>query len=107
MVELELEIYNFVRKLLLTYHFSDLNYTGNCTIKPISTFTLKPNENQELESFCKSLSETNINVDKGKNHMASLRNTLNSLIQKTKQHEIIIKSADKGTTVRVISMNDY
>ena len=39
--------------------------------------------------------------------MASLRNTLNSLIKKAKHHEIIIKSADKGTTVRVISMNDY
>ena len=39
--------------------------------------------------------------------MASLKNALNSLIEKTKHHEIIIKSADKGTTVCVISMNDY
>ena len=47
--ELEADIFYFIRKLRLTYHFCNSIYHDESIVKPTSTFTLKPNENQELE----------------------------------------------------------
>ena len=56
--ELEADIFDFIRKLRLTYHFRNSTYHDESIVKPISTFTLKPNENQELEKIYKTLMET-------------------------------------------------
>ena len=53
--ELEADIFDFIRKLRLTYHFRSSIYHDESIVKPISTFTPKPNENQELEKFIKHL----------------------------------------------------
>ena len=69
--ELETDVYNLIRKLRLTYHFRDSTYE--------STFTPKNNENQELETICKNLSETKINIKRISDNMPNLRDGLNSL----------------------------
>ena len=53
--ELETDIYNFIRKLSLTYHFCDSTYKDNSIVKSASTFTPKTNENKELETHLQKL----------------------------------------------------
>ena len=62
--ELEADIFDFIRKLRLTYHFRNSNYHDESIVKPTSTFTLKPKENQELEKICKTVMETEIKMKK-------------------------------------------
>ena len=53
--ELEADIFDFIRKLRLTYHFRNSIYHDESIVKPTSTFTPKPNKNQELEKYVKHL----------------------------------------------------
>ena len=105
--ELEADIFNFIRKLRLTYHFRNSIYHDESIVKPTSTFTPKPNENQELEKICKTLMETEIKMKKTTDNISSLRNGLNSLIKRTTKKEIIIKPADKGSIITVMSPEFY
>ena len=57
-----MDIYNYIRKVHLTYHFHDSTYEDKSVVKKESTFTPKNNENQELETICKNWSETKINI---------------------------------------------
>ena len=43
--ELEPDIFDFIKKLRLTYHFRNSTYHDESIVKPTSTFTLKPNKN--------------------------------------------------------------
>ena len=43
--ELEADIFDFIRKLRLTYHFRNSVYHDESIVKPTSTFNPKPNEN--------------------------------------------------------------
>ena len=78
--ELEKDIYYFIRKLRLTYHFRDSTYEDKSIVKNESTFTPKNNENQELETICKSMSETKINIKRTSDNIHNLRDGLNSLM---------------------------
>ena len=62
--ELEANIFDFIRKLRLKYHFGNSIYHDKSIVKPTSTFTPKPNENQELKKICKTLMETEIKMKK-------------------------------------------
>ena len=105
--ELETDIYHFIRKLRLTYHFRDSTYEDKSIVKSESTFTPKNNENQELETICKNLSETKINIKRTSDNIPNLRDGLNSLMTKIRSNEIIIKPADKGSIVVVMSSEYY
>ena len=105
--ELEAYIFYFIRKLRLTYHFRNSIYHDESIVKPTSTFTPKPNENQELEKICKTLMETEIKIEKTTDNISSLRNGLNSLIRRTTENETVIKPADKGSIITVISPEFY
>ena len=105
--ELEADIFDFIRKLRLTYHFRNSIYHHESIVKPTSTFTPKPNENQELEKICKTLMENEIKMKKTTDNISSLRNGLNSLIKRTTENEIVIKPADKGSVITVMSPEFY
>ena len=62
--ELEADIFDFIRELRLMYHFRSSIYHDESIVKPTSTFTPKPNENQELEKICKTIMETEIKMKK-------------------------------------------
>ena len=51
--------------------------------------------------------ETEIKMKKTTNNIGSLRNGLNSLIKRTTENEIVIKPADKGSIITVISPEFY
>ena len=53
--KLEPCIFDFIRKFRLTSHFCSSTYHDELIVYPPSTFTPKPNENQELEKFFKHL----------------------------------------------------
>ena len=105
--ELEADIFDFIRKLRLTYHFRNSIYHNESIVKPTSTFTPKPNENQELEKICKTLMETEIKMKKTTDNISSLRNGLNSLIKRTNKNEIVIKPPNKGSIITVMSPEFY
>ena len=105
--ELEADIFDFIRKLRLAYHFRNSIYHDESIVKPTSTFTPKPNENQELEKICKTLMETEIKMKKTTDNISSLRNGLNSLIKRTTENEIVIKPADKGSIITAMSPELY
>ena len=65
----------------------------------------KNNENQELETTCKNLSKTKINIKRSSDNIPNLRDGLNSLMTKIRSNEII-KPADKGSVV-VMSSEYY
>ena len=91
----------------MTYHFRDSTYEDKSIIKNKSTFTPKNNENQELETICKNVSEIKINVKRNSDYIPNSRDGLNSVMTKIKSNEIIIKPADKGSIVVVMSSNAY
>ena len=105
--ELEADIFDFIRKLRLTYHFRNSIYCDESIVKPTSTFTPKPNENQELEKICKTLSETEIKMKKTTDDVSRLRNGLNLLIKRITENEIVIKPADKRSIITVMSPEFY
>ena len=59
--ELEADVFYFIRKLRLTYHFRNSIYHDESIVKTSSTFTPRPNENQEFEKICKTLMENEKN----------------------------------------------
>ena len=93
--------------VLLSYHFRNSIYHDESIVKPTSTFTPKPNENQELGKICKTLMETEIKMKKTTDNISSLRNGLNSLIKRTTENEIAIKPAYKGSIITVMSPKFY
>ena len=84
--EIETDIYNFIRKLCLTYHFCDSTYDDKLIVKNASTFTSNINENQELESISKNLSESEINIKTTSDNIPNLRDWLDSLITKIRSN---------------------
>ena len=68
------DIFDFIRKLRLTYRFRNSICHDESIVKPTSTFSSKPSENQELEKICKTLMETEIKMKKSTDNISSLRN---------------------------------
>ena len=62
--ELEADIFDFIRKIRLMYHLHNSIYHDESIVKSTSTFTPKPNKNQELEKICKTHMETEIKMKK-------------------------------------------
>ena len=91
----------------MTHHFRDSTYEGKSIVKNESTFTPKNNENQELETICKNLSEIKIYIKRTSDNIPNLRDGLNSLMTKIRSNEIIIKPANKGSIVVLMSSEYY
>ena len=51
--------------------------------------------------------ETDIEMKKTTDNISSLRNGLNSLIERTTKNEIVIKPADKGSIITAMSPEFY
>ena len=70
-------------ELRLTFHFRDSAYVGKSIFKNASIFTPTTNENEELKTICKDLSETKINIKGNSENICNLRYGLNSIISAT------------------------
>ena len=89
--ELENHIYQFTRKLRLTYHGQNSNIVDE-SIKLESTNTPKQNKNTDLETSCKELEHSKISLFKTKDNLHTLKKGLDSLIKKIKNNKIIIRT---------------
>ena len=89
--ELENHIYQFTRKLRLTYHGQNSNIVDE-SIKLESTNTPKQNKNTDLETSCKELEHSKISLFKTKDNLHTLKKGLESLIKKIENNKIIIRT---------------
>ena len=105
--DLEYDLYQFSRKLRLTYHFRNSNFQDVSLVKMPSSFTPPPNEHQELENICKQIEHTPINIRKSKDNLMNLRKGLELLLEKINTNKIITKPADKGSVIVVMTPKHY
>ena len=106
--ELDDDLYKFSRRLRLKYHFKDTDFIDTSIVKLPSSFTPKPYVSQGLEHMINKLKHLNVTIDyRVADNIATLRRALQSLLRKISNHEIIIKSADKGDITVVMSIDFY
>ena len=72
-----------------------------------SSFTPQPNEHQELENICKQIEYTPINIRKSKDNLMNLRKGLELILEKNNTSKIIIKQAEKGSIIVIMTPKDY
>ena len=91
----------------MTYHYQNNNIVDESIVKLELTYTPKPNKNADLENICKELEQTKISLFKTKANLHTLRKRLDFLIWKIENKEIIVKPADKGSIIVVMSPDYY
>ena len=91
----------------MIYHYRNSNIVDESIVKLESTYTPKPNKNGDLENICKELEHTKISLFKTKNNLHILRKGKDSLIRKIETKEVIIKPADKGSIIVIMSPDYY
>ena len=101
------DLYNFSRRLRLKYHFKDIKNTDKSIVIPPSTFTPAPNKCMELETIVNKLKNLTVRVKHVPDNIKELRPALKSLVEKTRNNDIVIKSADKGDITVIMSADYY
>ena len=91
----------------MAYHYRNSNIADASIVKLESTYTPKPNENADVENICEELEHAKISLFKIKDNLHTLRKGLDSLIRKIENKQIIIKSADKGSIIVIMSSDYY
>ena len=91
----------------MTYHYQNNNIDDESIVKLELTYTPKPNKNAALENICKELEQTKISLFKTKANLHTLRKGLDFLIWKIENKKIIVKPADKGSIIVVMSPDYY
>ena len=104
---LEYDLYQFSRKLRLTYPSRNSNLQDVSLVKMPSSFTPPPNENQELENTCKKIERTPVNIRKSKDNLINFRKGSELLLEKNNTNKIITKLADKRSIIVVMTPKDY
>ena len=105
--ELNEDLFKFTRSLSLKYHFHGDSFEDPSIVKLPSTYCPRPHENRELKSIINRIEHLNVFYVKPIDNITKLRPSLKSLINKTNQLEIVIKSADKGDLIVVMSVDYY
>ena len=105
--DLEYDLYQFSRKLRLTYHFRNSNFQGASLVQIPSSFTSPPNLHQELGDKFKQIEDTPVNIRKSKDNLMNLRKGLELLLEKVNTNKMIIKAADKGSIIVVMAPKGY
>ena len=105
--ELERDMYEFTRRLRLMYHFRNDNTKDESLVRSKSSFCPNRHDNEELEEICSSIEKSSIKICKPRDNIGGLRMALDSLMRKTRNNELVIKPADKGSIIVVMSPQFY
>ena len=100
-------MYWFSRKIRLKYHFADSENTDTSLVRLPSGFTPARNKHQELEHILRPVETMHVGSRHARDNISNKREHLKSLIQRTKNNEIIIKPADKGEIIVIQTAADY
>ena len=106
--QLNSDLYDFIRKLRLKFHFRNSRDEDISIVKIPSKFTPLPYADIELETKINKIKH--LNVKKGRyysNLSKELQAALLSLMDRIEKKEIVIKSADKGDVIVVMSRKFY
>ena len=95
-LELERDLYEFKRKLRLTYHFKDNHGPISSLTSTKSSWTPDLKENLELDEIILNLHDIKISTKPTKDNINVIRPTLDKLLNRLKANEFVIKRADKG-----------
>ena len=103
------DLYNLARKLRLKYHFRDNNHKDTSIVKLPSTYVPAPNEDIELEKIIHQLKWLRVRRTKQRNQnmTRALREAERTLTEKVENKKIVIKSADKGEVIVIMSTEYY
>ena len=77
--ELETDIYNFIRKLCLTFHFLIKLMKTNQLLEMCLHLKSKAIENQELKAICRNSSETKINMKRTSDNISNLQRVIQNV----------------------------
>lgn len=96
--EIEDDLFDFIRKIRLSYHFRDeINDFEKPLLKTPSTWCPPTTKNHELEQRIRQLMNTSFHINNRIDNISCLRHGLNTLIKRVQNNDIVIKSADKGS----------
>ena len=84
----------------MTYYYRNSNIVDESIVKLESPYTPKPNENANTKQ---PNEHAKILLFKIKDNLHTLRKGLDSLIRKIENKQIIIKPADKGSIILIMS----
>lgn len=101
------DLYNLSRIIRLKYHFRNNKNIDPSIVKAPSSFSPVPNQCQELETVINKLKNLTVSVSHPTDNIKELRPALCSLMKKTANNEIVIKSADKGDVTVIMSAEYY
>ena len=106
--EIQVDLYDFCRKLRLSEYFLDKEYDDDSLVRNKSTFTPKPGRNKALDHYIERLTKfplENSNSEKKKSNFSQQQwKCINDLKNDT---SIIIKEADKGNAVIIMNSEFY
>ena len=102
---LRVDFAEFTRKLRLKEYFIDKNYQSEDIVRPKSEFTPQSGRVPELDDIASEIETMKIKEKKFKDNLSkSGRKALNELCH---NNEIVIKQADKGGTVVIMTKKYY
>lgn len=102
----------FIRKLRLIYNFrSDINEGHENRSVPLlnakSSWTPKFTKNKEFEDLARNLANITFYNKYNEDNIQNLRKDLNELISLTTNMKIVLKKADKGSIITIMSPEFY
>ena len=108
--EIKTDILEFCRRLRLTECFSEITrgISDHSLVKNKSNFTPSKQRNKALDTFCETILKFQIEASENKKIKLNFtKSQWESLEELSKDDSIIIKEADKGSTVVVMDKQDY
>ena len=109
MDEFNNDLFEFIRKLRLRYHFRNSKLVDPSIVKLPSTYTPPPNEDAELERIIQNIKKMRVIKVRSpdQNMTPALKTALENLVHRITEGEIVVKSADKGDITVLMSQDFY
>ena len=107
--EIENDLYQYTKRLRLVYIFRDKQSTekNESFIKLKSNWSPYLTDNTEFENIIRTLTNISFTYKPVKDNLKGLRDDLDDLVYATQTGKIVIKKADKGSIITIMSSPFY